>query len=181
MKLKNRFKLMMWLCSIISFLLLSINYIMYRMTAIEVFYPLWITFLTIFYHFAMRLLVGAIVGAVHKIKQPDYHAKWFQQKSFEPELYKKLQVKKWKKHMPTYSPEDFSLEKHSWEEIVIATCGSELVHEWIVVFSFVPLLFAIPFGEFMVFLLTSIGAAVVDVMFVIMQRYNRPRLMRMIK
>lgn len=124
MKPKNRFKIMIWLCCMISFLLLSINYIMYRMTAIEVFQPLWITFLTI---------------------------------------------------------EDFSLEKHSWEEIVVTTCGSELVHEWIIVFSFVPLLFAIPFGEFMVFFLTSIGAAIVDVMFVIMQRYNRPRLMRMIK
>ena len=42
------------------------------------------------------------------------------------------------------------------------------------------LLFAIPFGAFPVFLLTSLGAALTDAVFVIVQRYNRPRVIRLI-
>lgn len=57
------------------------------------------------------------------------------------------------------------------------TCQSETVHEVNMLLSFVPLLFSIWFGSLDVFLITSCGAA----LFVIMQRYNRPRLMRLMR
>ena len=83
--------------------------------------------------------------------------------------------------MPTYSPDEFDIKKHSIEEIVQATCQSEIVHELNVVASFIPLVFSIVFGDFFVFLITSLVAACFDLVFVMMQRFNRPRLMRMIK
>lgn len=139
-----------------------------------------ITFGTIAYHFWMRLIVGGLVNRIMG-NRVDYTKRWFQMRPFEEKLYKKLRVKKWKGKMPTYDPELFSVEKHSLAEIVQAMCQAEIVHEIIVVCSFVPLLAAIPFGTFSVFLITSLIAAWIDLMFVIMQRYNRPRVMRLVK
>ena len=82
--------------------------------------------------------------------------------------------------MPTYDADTFSFELHSMEEIIMAMCQSEVVHEVIAVMSFVPLTFAIWFGTFGVFLITSVLAAGFDMMFVVMQRYNRPRLERLL-
>ena len=42
-------------------------------------------------------------------------------------------------------------------------------------------LFALVFDSFFVFLVTSLAAVCFDLVFVIMQRFNRPRLIRMIK
>ena len=118
------------------------------------------------YHFLMRLLVGVVLNAVIKNKI-NYSRWWFKEKSFEGRLYSFLKVKKWKKHMPTYSPDTFDLNKHTIEEIISATCQSELVHETIVVFSFLPILLAIPFGTLGVFIATSIVAALIDCIFII--------------
>lgn len=131
------------------------------------------------YHFLMRLLVGVILNAVIKNKI-NYSRWWFKEKSFEGRLYSFLKVKKWKKHMPTYSPDTFDLNKHTIEEIISATCQSELVHETIVVLSFLPILLAIPFGTLGVFIATSIVAALIDCIFIIMQRFNRPRLLKIL-
>ena len=76
---------------------------------------------------------------------------------------------------------EFDIKKHSMEEIVLATCRSEIVHELNALVSFVSLLFTLFFGDFFVFLFTAIAAACLDLVFVIMQRFNRPRLARMIK
>ena len=132
---------------------------------------------TTFYHFAMRLTVGNIVPRC--IQNPMRYA-WFQTKSFEARLYEVLKVKHWKDRMPTYDPASFSLRENTLEQIVDNCCVSEAVHEIIVLFSFVPLLFALLWGAFPVFLITSVLAALFDGCFVIMQRYNRPRLIRIL-
>jgi hypothetical protein len=49
-----------------------------------------------------------------------------------------------------------------------------------VVLSFVPILAAIPFGELAVFVITSIVAAAFDLLFVMLQRFNRTRIVRLI-
>ena len=129
--------------------------------------PAAITAGTIFYHFAMRLLAGAIVPPF--VKHP-MERSWFQPRAFEAGLYKKLQVKHWKDHMPTYDPTSFSLRENSLEQVVFNSFVSEAVHETIMVFSFVPLLFAFLWGEFPVFLITSVLSATFDSCFVMMQR-----------
>ncbi len=131
------------------------------------------------YHFVMRLSVGYLINSTLKNKV-NYNKWWFREKSFEQTLYNTLRVKKWKKHMPTYSPDTFDVNKHSLEEIVSATCQSEIVHEIIFVLSFLPILLAIPFGTLGVFIATSVIAALIDCIFIIMQRFNRPRLLKII-
>ncbi|MGN0629470.1 MAG: hypothetical protein ACI4IW_07575 [Oscillospiraceae bacterium] len=138
-----------------------------------------ITFGTTFYHFAMRLLVGLFVNRFGKIHTFDCNSKWFAPKPFEDKLYKTLCVKAWKDRVPTFIPESFSLRIHSLDEIIQNMCVSEIVHEIIVVLSLAPILLAIPFGEFAVFLITSAVAALLDCLFVILQRYNRPRLVKL--
>lgn len=133
---------------------------------------------TTFYHFAMRLLVGHTVPRL--MKTPEIR-KWFDSRTFEAKLYTALKVKHWKDHMPTYDLASFSLKHNSLEQIVRNSCISEAVHEVIVPLSFIPLLFTFVWGSFPVFLTTSIFAALFDSCFVIMQRYNRPRLIRILK
>lgn len=132
---------------------------------------------TTFYHFAMRLVVGSIVPRC--VHEPMNHW-WFHQKSFEPKLYKLLHVQQWKDHMPTYNPTSFSLRHHSLEQIVYHSCVSEAVHEVIMLLSFIPLLFTFLWGTFPVFLITSVLSAAFDSCFIIMQRYNRPRLIHIL-
>ncbi len=138
-----------------------------------------ITFGTTCYHFVMRLTVGAIVPLLAKNICPDLW--WFRLREWESSLYQKLNIKRWKGQLPTYDPSQFDLSKNTLEQVIRNMCGAELVHEVIILFSFVPLLFAIPFGAFPVFLITSVLAAVYDSIFVIAQRYNRPRLVKILK
>ena len=137
-----------------------------------------ITWGTIAYHFIMRLLVGFIIDrCMHN--RADYTKRFFQTRPWEMRLYERMKVRKWKNKMPTYRPELFSPEAHSWDEIAQAMCQSELVHETIAVLSFVPIAEVSLFGSLPVFLITSVCAACFDMLFVIMQRYNRPLVVRL--
>lgn len=149
-------------------------------TANGVALTLAITFGTIAYHFIMRLGVGTVVNLLLH-NHVDYSRRWFQVSDLELKLYEKLKVKSWKNKVPTYDGEAFDSKKHSWDEIAQAMCQSELVHEIIVVLSFIPIIATKWFGAFVVFVITSILAACFDTMFVIIQRYNRLRIIKMIR
>lgn len=138
-----------------------------------------ITFGTITYHFIMRLIVGHIVDLLLD-NHMNYRAKWFQVTNMEQNLYEKLRVKKWKSNVPTYDGACFDKRIHTWDEIAQAMCQAELVHEIIVVLSFVPILASIPFGGLVVFVITSVLAACFDAIFIVIQRYNRPRIVKLI-
>ena len=57
---------------------------------------------------------------------------------------------------------------------------SEVDH-WInEIISLTTVLFAIPWGELWIFLLTAIIAMIFDSQFIIIQRYNRPRLIKIL-
>ena len=158
-------------------ILFTIFYIGYKQ---KIFLTLAISFGTVCYHFTMRLLVGFFVNAA--IRRPiNYRAKWFTPHPAELTFYRRIKIHNWKKRLPTYVPENFSLSLHTPEEIVQTMCISELVHEIILPLSFLPLLLAIPFGDFPVFFITSILACGIDIPFILIQRYNRPRLIRLIQ
>lgn len=143
----------------------------------DVYLTLAITFGTVFYHLGIRLLIGALYGAGMK-NRADYTKKWYQPRPWEGRLYGILNVKAWKGRMPTYHPGSFSSREHTWDEIAQAMCQSELVHETNIIFSFIPLIASRWFGAFYVFLITSVCGAVFDLLFVVMQRYNRPRIIK---
>ena len=164
--------------AVITLLLTIIFCLLYRVTSNSVIFSLAITFGTIAYHFIIRLLVGYLFDFKMK-NQADYTKKWYQVSDTEMKLYQKLKVKTWKNKMPTFDMDVFDVSKHSWDEIIQATCQSELVHETNVVFSFLPVVAAVWFGAFEVFLITSMLGAIFDLMFVFMQRFNRARVVKM--
>jgi len=129
------------------------------------------------YHFVMRLAVGSVVGLIMKNKA-NYKSIWFREKSFEKRLYRLMRVQKWKKLIPTYSPEAFDTSQKTTEEIIGATCQAEIVHEVIMAFSLLPIIL-IPFlGGAVALIITSVFSMIFDYMFVVLQRYNRPKLIR---
>ena len=77
--------------------------------------------------------------------------------------------------------QDFSPKEHSWHEIAQTMCQSEVGHELIIGFSFLPIIASKWFGAFGVFVITSVISAGFDLIFVMMQRYNRDRIQRLIR
>ncbi len=152
---------------------------------LNIFYPLDIiktlamTFSTTAYHLVIRLLVGHVIHSKYKNKI-NYKSKWFKELSFEKKLYKALKVKRLKVNVPTYDLTAFDYKNRTKEEIIMAMCQSEIVHEIIALVSFIPLLFSFLVGSFWTFFITSIMAAFCDMQFAIIQRYNRPRVLRYI-
>ena len=129
------------------------------------------------YHFLMRLAVGTGVDLIMKNKANHKNA-WFREKRFEPGLYRVLRVRKWKKHLPTYSPDTFDTSQKTVGELVGATCQAELVHEIIMLLSLLPIAFIPLLGGAAAMIITSVLAMAFDSLFVIIQRYNRPRLVK---
>ena len=151
---------------------------LYRKTAYEVFLPLAITFGTTSYHVVMRLLVGLAFHIVMR-NQADCKKRWYQVGKHEMAVYEKLKIKNWKRRMPTYDRTLFDPQVHTWEEIAQAMCQAELIHETTVLLSFLPIAEGIWFGAYPVFIVTSVLAAGCDMLFVMMQRYNRRRIMKL--
>lgn len=143
----------------------------------DVCYAMGITFMTVAYHFIIRLVIGTCIDAACDNKI-DSSKSWFEDSDAERAFYKLIGVRKWKKKLPTYDETAFSIKKRSLEDIIGASCQAEVVHEINILASLAAVLFAIPFGSVWVFILTSVGGALFDLVFVIIQRYNRPRLMR---
>lgn len=153
---------------------------MYLKTAYEVFLSLAITFGTISYHVVMRLLVGLVFRVVMQ-NRADYQKRWYHVGKHEMAVYERLNIKNWKRRMPTYDRTLFDPQIHTWEEIAQAMCQAELVHETIALLSFLPIAAGIWFGAYPVFIVTSVLAAGCDMLFVMMQRYNRQRIMKLLK
>ncbi len=166
--------------SLLFLVALSAFGISYYFVRKSILFTLTIVYGTCFYHVAMRLVVGHGIDLFFRNKM-NYNRRWFRERRFESKLYKFLRVKKWKKHLPTYNSEYYDVRKHSVEEIIQATCQSEIVHEVNMILSFVPVIFTIRFGSLAAFLITSSIAFCFDGIFVIIQRYNRPRLRRLLK
>lgn len=142
---------------------------------------LWIGIIafTIMYHFWVRIIMGN-VSKLFK-KHINYRQWWFKEKGFEKGLYKLLRVKEWKGKALTYNPESFSLKEHSLEEIANTMVKSEVDH-WInEAISLSTLLFIIPWGRTWAFIISAIAAMIFDSQFIIIQRYNRPRILRVLE
>ena len=138
-----------------------------------------ITAFTIMYHFWVRIIMGNFSKLFKK--HINYKQWWFKERKFEKKLYEILKVKKWKDRSLTYNPESFSLKEHSLEEIANTMAKSEVDH-WInEAISISTIFFAIPWGAFWIFLITAIAAMIFDSQFIIIQRYNRPRIVKILE
>ena len=154
--------------ALLGTILFTILYLHLQIDWIE---SLAITFFTTSYHIVIRLLSPLILSLL-------FHHKYNYQIWWETKLYKGLKVKQWKRQVMVFDPSQFSLKIHSIQEVINNMCHAELVHELIMLFSILSILFTIPFGALPVFLITAICATLFDSLFVMIQRYNRPRLVR---
>ena len=168
----------MWLLTGVSLSLLCMSYALWLLGKEPVCLSLTITFLTFSYHFAMRLLVGYTVDTLFHNRMRATR-RWFLPRKWEGRLYRLLRVRRWRKRLPTYDPQSFDTARHTWDEILGAGCQAEVVHEIIMLLSLLPILFALPFGDLPIFLATSLLAALYDSLFVILQRYHRPMLIKL--
>ena len=145
----------------------------------EMFLWTGITAFTITYHFWGRIILGNVSKLFKKYM--NYNQWWFKERRFEKKLYKFLKVKKWKGKALTYNPELFDLKENSLEEIVNTMTKSEVDH-WInEVISVSTMFFGLIWGETWIFVLTAIAAMIFDGQFIVIQRYNRPRVIRLIE
>lgn len=142
---------------------------------------LYVTFLTISYHFIMRLTVGELITIRYRNRKFNLNSVGFRMYQFEPELYKRLKVKKWKKNIITAKPEQFDISKNGMEGILHNIALAELVHRIIMVLSFIPLVLIIPYGAPIIFIMTSIFSCLIDLQLVIVQRHNRPRVIKLME
>ena len=152
--------------------------VIYSRTGSGLAFSLAITFGTISYHFLMRLAVGLIFNAVMR-NRADLTKDRYRLREWEKRLYERLGVKRWKNSLPTFAPELFDLTRRSPEEVAQAMCQAELVHETTAALSLVPILFSFRFGVPGVFILTSIASFICELAFVAVQRFNRPRVMKL--
>ncbi len=166
----------MLVLTLVSILLTGVFFLLYACFPHGIFLTAAISCGTAAYHFVMRLAVGySFHAALHN--RVNAHHPWFHTHKWEERIFHLLRVDRWRGRMPTYDPDAFSPRLHTWEEIASAMCQAELVHETIVLFSFLPTLAAFALGDFWIFFITSLLAACYDMLFVIMQRHCRPRVL----
>ncbi|MBD5129353.1 MAG: hypothetical protein HDT43_05465 [Ruminococcaceae bacterium] len=173
----SRFKRFMYITAAASMALMFAAFGIYRLNGAKLCISVGITAMTVCYHFTIRLFIGNIVDAVMRC-EADWRKPWFGERKFEKKLYKKLKVKQWKDRMPTADESAFNIKKKPIERVIGATCQAEIVHEIDIIASLAAILFAVWFGELWVFVITSVLGAAFDMLFVIIQRYNRPRLIK---
>lgn len=161
-----------------SLALMFVFFFLMTKTGKSVFLTLGITSMTICYHFVIRLVIGNIIGSI-KLSQFDPNSFRFRERRFERKLYKALRVKKWKKFAPTYDKRVFSVKDNTFDELARATCRAETTHWLCAAASLVTICFTAWFGSLAAFLITGILGAFVDLVFIIIQRYNRPRLVHL--
>lgn len=135
----------------------------------------YVTLLTITYHFVMRILVGQAVTVRYRNRAFRLDSPGFRIYRWEPELYRMLRVRAWKGKLITARPEQFDLRRCAPEELLHNIAQAELVHRIIMPLSFVPLLLIPLYGAAPVFVITSVAACLIELPFVMIQRYNRPR------
>ena len=135
-----------------------------------------ITTFTILYHFGGRILLGKLTV----LFPPSYHCFWFREKRFEKKLYKLLRVRKWKEKVLTFDPDAFDLSKRTYEELAFSMTKAETDH-WInELLSLTTLIFPLLWGHFPLFFGVTVVAMLFDAQFIVVQRYNRPILLRVI-
>lgn len=143
----------------------------------DIFCALGITSMMLCYHFTIRLVIGGVTDRI-KPEQFNPESRRFREFKFEKRFYKVIRVKKWKKFVPTYDKRLFSLRDNSVNDIIVETCRAETVHWLCAASSLVTVSFSAVLGALPAFLVTGIIGALVELVFVIVQRYNRPRLIK---
>lgn len=82
--------------------------------------------------------------------------------------------------MITAKPYKFDIYKRSLTDILKSMMIAEKVHIICILISYLPLLLIVPYGSPLAFILTSFFASLIDLVYVVIQRYNIPRVLKII-
>ena len=168
-----------WTIIILSTLLVIVCGILTFKYGYRFFYTFFVTFLMAIFHVLIRGGTPRILLRFHKKSfNPDNW--WFKEKSWEKTFYKLTGVKNWKDKLITIDPETFSVKKNSLESIIQTMCFAEVLHEITGFLSLFSIAFGFVFGGIWIFVVINIFFAVWESRFVMAQRYNRSRIMRII-
>ena len=159
----------------ISVVSCAVSAVSYRLYKIEWLLSCAIASGTVAYHLISRFVVPLLLSLLFRGKY-NFRSHWFSTWKWERGFYRCMGVRKWKIKMLTYRPERFSIRKHSLDDIASYMCHAEVSHEVGGILSLFSLFFAMPFGAFFVFASTGIAGFFLDMGFVAIQRYNRPRI-----
>ncbi len=130
----------------------------------------------ILYHFGLRIFMGNVT----KKFKISYTHPWYKERKFEKKLYKLLKVRKWKNKVLTFEPEKYDLKSVTLTELATTMAKSELDH-WInELISLFSLLFIFVWGCAPAFVITAVLSMIFDAQFIVVQRYNRPIVLRLI-
>lgn len=181
---RNAFRTGMGQMVLLSGIVTLVSGILYGCLGQDVWFIIAISAGATLYHLVLRLVVGW--AADRFLPQTmRWDAAWFRLRKWEVPLYRVLRVKRWKDKVPTYRPADFSLKTVPPETLLRNMCVSEIGHELNMVLGFGSLFLALftsdPLDYLWIFALTSAIAACVDGVFVMLQRYNRPRVLRLVR
>jgi len=135
-----------------------------------------VTFM-ILYHFGLRIAMGEVT----KLFKINYSHFWFKPLSFEKKLYKLLRVRKWKDKVLTFDPKSYDFKNRTLEQLATTMSKSELDH-WInEIISVTSIFFTFIWGCFPAFFITAILAMIFDAQFIVVQRFNRPIVLKLNK
>ena len=139
-----------------------------------------ISIIVTLYHFLYRIIIGETVSKFNKYKPLCYTSIFLHNFAFENNLYKALNVKKWKNKMITAKPYKFNMFDRNLNQILNSMLIAEKVHLLCFPLSYLPMFLIIPFGAPCAFFLTSFLASLIDLACIMIQRYNIPRIIRLI-
>lgn len=164
--------------SIVSMVLMFIFFISYFNTKSVNSLIFGVSMMTVCYHFVVRITITTLFNAFCTPEIINPNERQFQQKGFEKGLYSKIRVRRWKNSFSSFDPHNFSLRFYSIDELIFEGCKAEMAHRICFFVGFLSLIFTVWFGAFTIYLTASVIGAIYDLAIIVVQRFNRPRLMR---
>ena len=131
----------------------------------------------VLYQFGLRILFGEI----SKRMNINYAHPFYRERGFEKYLYKLLFVRRWKDKVLTFDPDAYNFKNRTLPELARTMSKSELDHWVNVLISIGGMFFALVWGCPEAFIITAVLAILFDAQFIVVQRYNRPIVVRLIE
>lgn len=163
----------------LTFIMSAVCFILYYCGIFKNNILLWagIVAFMILYHFGLRIYMGNVTKRFNF--ESDHP--WFRQKAFEKKLFKILRVRQWKDKVLTFDPALYDFQNRTLYQLAATMRKSETDH-WInEIISVISIFFALLWGCLPAFLITALLAMLFDAQFIIVQRYNRPLVLRLIE
>ena len=139
-------------------------------------------------HFGTGLFFSYLPKKI-QLKLYDYTRSYYKVSDKEKQILSVLKVSRWKDALPQFNMlfDKSTIGNISAEHIqafIRETCKAEIVHLSIAVLGFLSLLFPVTLNDmeyFPLYLCIAVFIALCQLPFVLIQRYNRPRLLRLLK